>query len=108
MERKQKLEAWLAVALLAIVITALAATAIVVAMEGGMTSGVTVYVNDVAIRGVDIHGNPKAFIYNGTTYVAVATIGKALEQSIVWEEETRSVYVGGYAKKPIIEKGGKQ
>lgn len=41
-------------------------------------TGVRVYVNDTPLDAGETHGNPDAFIYNGTTYVAVSAVSKSL------------------------------
>ena len=57
-------------------------------------TGVRVYVDEQDLDAGDTHGNPEAFIYNGTTYVAVAAISKSLGSPVQWEGTTRSVYIG--------------
>ena len=57
-------------------------------------TGVQVYVDDVKIDAGDTHGNPDAFIYNGTTYVAVAAVSKSLGENVKWDGDTKSVYIG--------------
>ena len=57
---------------------------------------VKVFVNDKALDAGDTHGNPDCFIYNGTTYVAVAAVSKSLGQKVKWEGGTRSVYIGAH------------
>lgn len=60
-------------------------------------TGVRVYVNDAPLDPGDLHGNPDAFIYNGTTYVAVRGVSNSLGQDVLWDGETRSVYIGKHA-----------
>ena len=59
-----------------ILVSVLLAGAVLPAVAAGTSiwvdSGVKVYVNDIPIDAGDTHGNPDAFIYNGTTYVAAA------------------------------------
>lgn len=57
-------------------------------------TGVKVYVDDVQIDAGDTHGNPDAFIYNGTTYVAVAAVSNSLGEDVKWDGKTSSVYIG--------------
>ena len=80
-----------AVSLSAAVLPALAVT---VAQTLTIHTGVSVYVDDVKIDAGDTHGNPDAFIYNGTTYVAVAAVSKSLGEAVKWEDSTKSVYIG--------------
>ena len=54
---------------------------------------VKVLVNNKALDAGDTHGNPDCFIYNGTTYVAVAAVSKSLGQSVGWAGETRTVHI---------------
>lgn len=81
-----------------ILVSALLAGTILPAVAAGTSiwvdSGVKVYVNDMPIDAGDTHGNPDAFIYNGTTYVAVAAVSKSLGENVKWEGSTRSVYIG--------------
>lgn len=92
MKRKQKLAVSLMAAALAaaIAIPALAVSVLTIDVE----PGVTVYVNDMSIDAGDTHGNPEAFIYNGTTYIAAAAVSKSLGQDVKWDGGTRSVYIG--------------
>lgn len=64
---------------------------------------VKVFVNDKELDAGDTHGNPDCFIYNGTTYVAVAAVSKSLEQEVKWEGETRSVYIGRHGNNGLSE-----
>ncbi len=59
-------------------------------------TGVHVFVNDNTLDAGDTHGNPEAFIYNGTTYIAAAAVSKSLGQSVQWDGNTRSVYIGSH------------
>lgn len=68
--------------------------AVTVAQTLTVHTGVSVYVDDVKIDAGDTHGNPDAFIYNGTTYVAVAAVSKSLGEAVKWENSTKSVYIG--------------
>jgi len=92
MKHKQKMTAVLMVAALAaaIAIPALAVSVMTIDVE----PGVTVYVNDMPIDAGDTHGNPEAFIYNGTTYIAAAAVSKSLGENVKWDGSTRSVYIG--------------
>lgn len=92
MKHKQKMTALLMAAALAaaIAIPALAANILTIDVE----PGVTVYVNDMPIDAGDTHGNPEAFIYNGTTYIAAAAVSKSLGENVKWDGKSRSVYIG--------------
>lgn len=58
-------------------------------------TGITIYVDDQMIEPKDANGNTvDPFIYNGTTYLPVRALSNALGKPIVWEGNTRSVYVG--------------
>lgn len=60
-----------------------------------VSTGVSVYVDDVKLDPRDANGNPvDMFIYNGTTYLPVRAISESLGIPIQWEGSTRSVYVG--------------
>ena len=59
-------------------------------------TGVQVYVDDIKIDAGNTNGNPEAFIYNGTTYVAVAAVSKSLGEQVQWDGSTRSVYIGDH------------
>lgn len=79
-----------AVLAVALAIPAFAATILTIDVE----PGVTVYVNDMPIDAGDTHGNPEAFIYNGTTYIAAAAVSRSLGENVKWDGSTRSVYIG--------------
>ena len=59
-------------------------------------TGVEVYVDDKRIDAGETHGNPDAFIYNGTTYVAVAAVSKSLGEKVIWDGENKRVYIGDH------------
>lgn len=66
-------------------------------------TGVNVYVDDVQIDAGDTHGNPEAFVYNGTTYVAVAAVSKSLGKPVQWDGKTSSVYIGSHqSNEPAV------
>ena len=96
-----------AVSLSAAVLPALAVT---VAQTLTIHTGVSVYVDDVKIDAGDTHGNPDAFIYNGTTYVAVAAVSKSLGEAVKWEDSTKSVYIGKHMNETpeIMNVAGKK
>lgn len=54
---------------------------------------VKVFVNDKGIDAGDTHGNPEAFVYNGTTYIAAKAVSNSLGQNVAWDGNTRSVYI---------------
>ena len=92
MKHKQKMTAILMAAALAVVIAIPAFAANILTID--VEPGVTVYVNDMPIDSGDTHGNPEAFIYNGTTYIAAAAVSKSLGENVKWDGSTRSVYIG--------------
>lgn len=55
---------------------------------------VKVYVNNAPIDAGETHGNPEAFIYNGTTYIAAKAVSLSLGENVKWDGSTRSVYIG--------------
>lgn len=60
--------------------------------------GIKIYVDDVELHPVDSAGNPiDIFVYNGTTYLPVAAVSKALGKPVQWEGSTRSVYIGKHS-----------
>lgn len=89
---KHKLtSALLLVALAAVIaLPVLAAQVITIQVE----PDVKVYVDDVPIDVGDTHGNPEAFIYNGTTYIAAKAVSNSLGENVKWDGKTRSVYIG--------------
>lgn len=97
MKHKQSIQGFLS----GVLVTALLAGAALPAIAAGASiwvdTGVKVYVNDAPIDAGDTHGNPDAFIYNGTTYVAVAAVSKSLGENVKWEGNTKSVYIGKHA-----------
>lgn len=99
MKHKQKILGFIS----GVLVTALFSTCLLPAMaalvEQKITvyTGVKVYVDDVKIDAGDTHGNPDAFAYNGTTYVALAAISKSLGESVIWDSASKSVYVGKHA-----------
>ena len=62
-------------------------------------SCVRVYVNDTPLDAGETHGNPDAFIYNGTTYVAVSAVSKSLGYPVQWDGATKSVYIGDHENR---------
>ena len=68
-------------------------------------TGVRVYVNDTALNAGDTHGNPDAFIYNGTTYVAAAAVSMSLGYPVQWDGETQSVYIGDHENRAGVYLG---
>lgn len=69
-----------------------------------VSTGVSVYVDDVKLDPRDANGNPvEVFIYNGTTYLPVRAVSEALEIPVQWDGSTRSVYVGKHTgDKPAV------
>lgn len=89
---KRKLMSGLIVAAfaVAVAIPAFAAGVLTIQVE----PDVKVYVNDTPIDAGDTHGNPEAFIHNGTTYIAAAAVSKSLGENVKWDGKSRSVYIG--------------
>ena len=83
---------------LAVLLTQLAQPALAALTSVPFTAytGVRVYVNDTELNAGDTHGNPEAFIYNGTTYVAAAAVSMSLGYPVQWDGETKSVYIGDH------------
>ena len=69
-----------------------------------VSTGVSVYVDDVKLDPRDANGNPvEVFIYNGTTYLPVRAVSNSLGIPIQWDGSTRSVYVGQHTgDKPAV------
>lgn len=58
-------------------------------------TGITIFVDDQKIDPKDANGNTvEPFLYNGTTYLPVRALSKAIGKPITWEGSTHSVYVG--------------
>lgn len=58
-------------------------------------TGVNIYVDDVKIDPKDANGNAVIpFIYNGTTYLPVRSVGSAVGKAVQWDSKTSSVYLG--------------
>jgi len=70
------------------------AAAALVAKTIQVYTGIEVFVDDMRIDAGETHGNPDAFAYNGTTYVAVAAISKSLGENVIWDGENQRVYIG--------------
>ncbi|MBD8499205.1 stalk domain-containing protein [Paenibacillus arenosi] len=52
-------------------------------------------VNDIKINKVSkMPAEDKPFLYNGTTYVPLAFVAKALEQQVKWDGSTKTVHIG--------------
>lgn len=95
--KKQRLISGLvgAVLALSVAIPAFAVREITIKVE----PDVRVYVDDKAIDAGDTHGNPEAFIYNGTTYIAAKAVSNSLGENVAWDGDTRSVYIGEHTVK---------
>lgn len=67
-----------------------------------VTTGISVYVDNMKLKPVDAKGQPvEAFAYEGTTYLPVRAIANAANMSVEWDEETNTVYLG---KKNVVER----
>jgi len=63
-----------------------------------VSTGVTIYVDDVQINPTDAQGHPvEPFIYKGTTYLPVRAVSEALQKPVQWDGATRSVYLGSHS-----------
>jgi len=89
---KQKLLSGLLVAVFAVAIAIPAFAASVMTID--VEPDVKVYVDDAPIDAGETHGNPEAFIYNGTTYIAAKAVSLSLGENVKWDGSTRSVYIG--------------
>lgn len=62
-----------------------------------VSTGVSIYVDDVKLNPVDANGKPvEAFLYNGTTYLPVRAIVNAVGEKVFWDAKTHSVYLGSH------------
>jgi len=75
------------------------------------SEGITVHYNDITLV-VDGTVMPakmvegtlvEPFIYNGTTYLPVRSVGEALGKEVHWDGGTGTVYVGKIPSRPAIE-----
>jgi hypothetical protein len=77
--------------------TALPAIAASVQKAITVSTGITIYVDDVKLNPTDANGSPvEVFLYNGTTYLPVRAVSTALGKPIEWDGTTRSVYIGAH------------
>ena len=94
MKHKQSMMGFVSGILVSVLVAGTVLPAVAAGTSIWVDSGVKVYVNDIKIDAGDTHGNPDAFIYNGTTYVAAAAVSKSLGENVKWEGSTKSVYIG--------------
>ena len=96
MKRTQKASWFVAGMLCAAILanTVAPAAAALVAKTIQVYTGIEVFVDDMRIDAGETHGNPDAFAYNGTTYVAVAAISKSLGENVIWDGANQRVYIG--------------
>ena len=60
-----------------------------------VSTGISIYMNDIRLKPVDASGKPvEALIYNGTTYLPVRAVADAVGKAVMWNGKTRSVYLG--------------
>lgn len=66
------------------------------ALASNAARTITVYYQDIKIYVDGIKQSPSAepFIYNGTTYLPVRAVSEALGETVVWNQDTKSVYIG--------------
>lgn len=63
-----------------------------------VSTGVSIYIDDVKLNPTDAAGNPvEPFIYNGTTYLPVRAISEALGKVVQWDGATQRVYIGKHS-----------
>ena len=61
-----------------------------------VTSGVNVEFNNEAIDMTDANGKAvEAFIYNGTTYVPIRSIGELMDKNVNWDGTTNTATIAG-------------
>lgn len=94
MKHKQSMIGFISGILVSVLVAGTVLPAVAAGTSIWVDSGVKVFVNDIPIDAGDTHGNPDAFIYNGTTYVAAAAVSKSLGENVKWEGSTKSVYIG--------------
>ena len=102
MKHKQKLMGFVSgcLATAALITSPMAVELVAQTLE--VYSGVKVYVDDKKIDAGNTNGNPEAFIYNGTTYVAVAAVSNSLGETVRWDGANKSVYIGKHGETPSI------
>lgn len=102
MKKSQRLCLFLCGMLVAVLLlpSALAAAGMTITVS----PGISIFVNDQKVEPKDANGNPvEVFVYNGTTYLPVRAVSEALNMPVLWEDSTRSVYVGRHAsEKPAV------
>lgn len=63
-----------------------------------VSTGVSIYIDDVKLNPTDAAGNPvEPFIYNGTTYLPVRAVSEAVGKPVQWDGSTYSVYLGKHS-----------
>ena len=68
-----------------------------------LVGGINLVVDGQTVQPVDANGNPVEVVnYNGTTYLPLRSVGKALGKEVDWDGETRTVYLGA---KPAQQSG---
>lgn len=69
--------------------------------------GVDVYVNDELARIDDINGNTaSAFVYEGRTYIPIASVAKAFDLPVQWDGANSNAYIGKHTSNtPAIMLG---
>lgn len=99
MKNRHSIRSFLAGALTMLLLVTLAApvwAAVTKMIE--VSTGVTIYVDDVRLNPSDATGKPvEPFIYKGTTYLPVRAVSEALQKPVQWDGGTRSVYIGSHS-----------
>ena len=87
--------------LLVFVLVAALFVAVAVPAYAAMTSkdisvftGVRIFLDGNELHPIDVKGNDlEAFIYEGTTYVPLRTVGEALGAEVSWDKDAKIVYI---------------
>lgn len=99
MKKQRNVRSFLAGVLVTLLVVSMIPSALAAAgMKITVYPGVSIYMDDVKLDPTDANGKPvEAFIYNGTTYLPVRAVSKALDYVIQWDGSTKSVYIGKHA-----------
>lgn len=105
MAKKINVRSFLCGMLLMAVMVGLVPTALAAAgVNVTIFPGITVYIDDQKLDARDGGGNPiEIFTLNGYTYLPVRVISEALNKTVQWDGNTRSVYIGRHSDtKPAV------
>lgn len=101
MKQTKKAAYFLSGMLVALLLFHLASPALAVGLEKliEVSTGISIYVDDVKLDARDSAGNPvEPFVYNGTTYLPVRAVSEALGKNVQWDGSTRSVFIGKHGE----------